>query len=182
MVYDIWFTTLNLPLNPTLNPSFEIGQEWQYLPRWGIQIGEKNHETVGGKVIYTTILAYILLLHIICTHFDVTLSLSLCAFPRRFFLKPWLFTTFPPPRRTPKQHGCCNATRKRRWKQKWGSFRQLKWGLFYRIHAMGNMEWTNNPGSPRISDFWGFWNTTQKGCWMLISWSCFIPQYPGRFG
>ena len=70
---------MNLPLNPTLSPSFEIGQEWQYLPRWGAPNTGKKHETVGGKVIYTTILAYILLLDIynMCTYWCDSLSLSL---------------------------------------------------------------------------------------------------------
>lgn len=81
---------MNLPLNPTLSPSFEIGQEWQYLPRWGAPNTGKKHETVGGKVIYTTILAYILLLDIynMCTYWCDSLSLS--AFPAGFS-KPWLF-------------------------------------------------------------------------------------------
>ena len=63
------------------------------------------------------------------------LSLSLCL-PRRFFQT----MTFSPPRRTPKQHGCCNATLKRRWKNgfwadevKWrlkNSWRPSWWALF----------------------------------------------------
>lgn len=127
---------MNLPLNPTLSPSFEIGQEWQYLPRWGApNRGKKTWNCWWKSDLYHYFGIYPTTTHNMYTYWCDSLSLSLCL-PHRFFQT----MTFSPPRRTPKQHGCCNATLKRRWKNgfwadevKWrlkNSWRPSWWALF----------------------------------------------------
>lgn len=80
---------MNLPLNPTLSPSFEIGQEWQYLPRWGApNRGKKTWNCWWKSDLYHYFGIYPTTTHNMYTYWCD--SLSLCAFPTGFS-KPWLF-------------------------------------------------------------------------------------------
>ena len=83
-------------LNPTLSPSFEIGQEWQYLPRWGAPNRGKQTWNCWWKSdlchyfgIYPTTTHTCIYIYNMYTYWCDSLSLSLRCLPQRFFLKPW---------------------------------------------------------------------------------------------
>ena len=68
---------MNLPLNPTLSPSFEIGQEWQYLPRWGApNRGKKTWNCWWKSDLYHYFGIYPTTTHNMYTYWCDSLSLS----------------------------------------------------------------------------------------------------------
>lgn len=68
---------MNLLLNPTLSPSFEIGQEWQYLPRWGApNRGKKTWNCWWKSDLYHYFGIYPTTTHNMYTYWCDSLSLS----------------------------------------------------------------------------------------------------------